>query len=118
MGTRPILAFHSRNCVKFVRVTYYFDTEIDSSFFDHFKTFKCEVNEFSKFVAGSKDHFKMASFEPAILISGVLGEKCIEVAYGKFSQRPPEDDIKKFEEQLIRIGFGSHIVECKRNLVG
>ncbi|MFZ3229343.1 MAG: hypothetical protein WA160_03985 [Pseudobdellovibrio sp.] len=117
METRPILAVHTRNCAKFVRVTYYFDFEIDKTIFSNFKDFKCEINEFSKFVSGAKDHFKLASFDPAILISGVFGDKNFEVAYGKFSKVHNDDVIKKFESDLIQINFGTHVVEYKKESI-
>lgn len=94
-----VRAVRTLDCANKVRIHYLLAQPITRRFLARFRDATVDVQDFSKRVAGAKDHFAV-NLGNRVRASGVLGEAKMVVTYGKDSAQAADDDIREFERRL------------------
>lgn len=107
---KRILAVMTHHCALKIRKKYYFEDSITKETLAVFEGMDLQINEFSKFVEGAKDNFKLISKNPAIIVSGVVTDKVFDVFFGSMSgdtDELREQSVAAFEKKLLELNLGT-----------
>jgi hypothetical protein len=96
-----IKAFKTLDCHQKLRVHYRLAQPVTLERLKDFGEYALSLNEFSKIVAGAKDHFTLS--KPTVRACGVVGEEKFVVTFAKTDEAPAEIERAAFEESLQRV---------------
>jgi hypothetical protein len=94
----PIRAFTTLDCHSKLRVHYRLPVPVTLELLAGFRGCELTVNEFSRIVAGAKDHFILG--HATMRACGVIGEVKIVATFAKIPGAPAEEARALFERQL------------------
>lgn len=94
-----VQAVRTLDCANKVRIHYLLAQPLTSEFFGSFPEATIEVQEFSKCVAGAKDHFSI-TVSNRFRAAGVMGEPRMVVTFGKLGDVSADASIEEFEQRL------------------
>lgn len=100
-----IVAYRTMDCATKTRLYFKFPAPLDRDFLAFFPGAEVTIDEFSRCVAGAKDHFKLF-LEDRWYATGVLGEPWLTVTFWKERGREIEQDLAGFESTLLEKGLG------------
>lgn len=101
----PTRAFEVLDCASKVRIHYLVEAPLSGQLFQLFPDAEVTVEEFSRRVAGAKDHFTIVG-GGRFRAAGVMGGDRLVVTYAKAGAARPEDAIAAFEARLCAAGMG------------
>ena len=100
-----IRAVRTLDCAKKVRIHYLLPRPFLLDDLHAFSDAVVTVREFSRYVAGAKDHVDIVK-HGELAAAAVVGENRLVVTFGKLREVYPEEGIGAFERRLADAGFG------------
>jgi hypothetical protein len=93
-----VVVVETLDCAHRVRRHYFLPHPLSASLSVHFPEAEVCLQEFSRFVAGAKDHLSWTA--PSFRAAGVVGEERLVVTFGKVAGLRPTEEMAHFEARL------------------
>ena len=95
-----IRAFRTLDCARKVRIHYLLPEPLSGPLLERVVEANITRKEFSRMVAGAKDHLSYTHERPQWHAAGVDGENKLVVTFGKLGEESAEGEIGRFERRL------------------
>ncbi len=101
-----IVAVAGQDCATKLRLRYLLPQPVDLGFLQGIPEGQLQIHEFSKFVAGALDHFKLLVADE-YLVTGSLGGRVLEITYWKERDSVADRSLRMVEKIFEAAGMGS-----------